>query len=140
MDKIVYLFDEQGFFVGQMNAQRSPLEKDVFLLPKAGTFTPPPESSEALEPQFVDGSWSLVTSRVEKRKKEAAVKAEIEKKKADAEKLAEKEAKDLDDLREISRLEFGATKSIMIGRLKAVLGDNELADFIMENIEFRPKF
>lgn len=63
MPKYIYNYDSvSGEFVSKVEARKSPLEKDVYLLPANATFTAPPKSKKNKTPVFdiESGDWSLV--------------------------------------------------------------------------------
>lgn len=56
-----YQFDHAGLLVGRTEADESPLEPGVFLLPARCTFTPPPEDVPADKwPRWNGAGWGLV--------------------------------------------------------------------------------
>lgn len=59
--KTVYQADHQGFYVGQVPADESPLEPGVFLLPGGAVETQPPLSwPEDKWPRWNGSKWMLV--------------------------------------------------------------------------------
>lgn len=63
--KKAYQFDEAGLLAGVTEADESPLEPGVFLLPARCTLTPPPEGVPADKwPRWNGVSWNLVNRSV----------------------------------------------------------------------------
>lgn len=59
--KIVYQIDYAGHYAGQTEADESPLEPGVFLIPARCVEVPPPESwPEDRWPRFNGKTWDLV--------------------------------------------------------------------------------
>lgn len=59
--KTAYQYDRAGLFAGKTEADESPLEPGVFLLPARSTFTAPPESvPEDKWPRWNGRAWDLV--------------------------------------------------------------------------------
>jgi hypothetical protein len=56
--KIVYQTDHNGYFVGQTQADESPLEPGVFLIPGGCVVDPPPSAEEGYRQRLVDGVWT----------------------------------------------------------------------------------
>lgn len=55
-----YQTDTNGFFIGEVTCQPSPLEPGQFLIP-AGAFTDePPQFVENQIPKRIDGSWEII--------------------------------------------------------------------------------
>lgn len=59
--KIVYQYDVAGMFTGESEADESPLEPGVFLIPARCTTIAPPEYSGDKWPRWNGASWQLVT-------------------------------------------------------------------------------
>lgn len=60
--KIVYQCDRAGMLVGQTDADPSPLEQDVYLIPAGCTEIPPPDTWPGNKwPRFNGSNWDLVT-------------------------------------------------------------------------------
>lgn len=57
MDKIVSQLNPDGFYVGPVIADESPLEPGVFLIPGGAVDTTPPDVPEGLRAQYVGGEW-----------------------------------------------------------------------------------
>jgi hypothetical protein len=57
--KTVYLFDESGLFAGSYQAQESPLEPGVFIVPTLSTERPAPDIPKGKAIRFVAGEWIL---------------------------------------------------------------------------------
>ena len=58
MTKTVYLFDQQtGEFKGTYDAQESPLEPGVFIVPICSTESEPLAAMDGQSIRFVDGAW-----------------------------------------------------------------------------------
>lgn len=60
MSKPAYQFNTAGLFVGQTEADESPLEPGVFLLPARSTLTPPPAIPEGQAARWNGQDWSLI--------------------------------------------------------------------------------
>lgn len=52
--------DESGYLVGEFDADESPLEPGVFLIPGGGVETAPPAVGANQAAQFADGAWRVV--------------------------------------------------------------------------------
>lgn len=52
--------DEDGYFVGEFEADKSPLEPGKFLIPRGGVLTKPPATGANQAARYVAGAWSLV--------------------------------------------------------------------------------
>jgi hypothetical protein len=89
-----YSYDENGFYLGEVSQQPSPLEPGVFLVPAMATVKPPLVAGENQENRFANGEWLLVESRKSIADKLNLEKLRTEKEKADAEaaRLAAEEA------------------------------------------------
>lgn len=61
MRKTAYQFDYAGLFIGFTEADESPLEPGVYLLPARCTLTPPPDAAEDTWPRWNGSAWQLVT-------------------------------------------------------------------------------
>lgn len=59
--KAVYQTDQNGFFLGVVEADESPLESGVFLIPAGCVETPPPELPAGMAARWVNGKWVLET-------------------------------------------------------------------------------
>ena len=55
----VYQCDHTGWYVGPTQAQESPLEPGVFLMPAGCAETAPPDPTAGTWPRFVAGTWVL---------------------------------------------------------------------------------
>lgn len=56
-----YQHDASGFFLGVTEADESPLEPGVFLVPALCTLTPPPaQCPEGQRPRWTGTAWELV--------------------------------------------------------------------------------
>lgn len=55
--------DENGFLVGEFDADESPLEPGVFLIPRGGFVDMPPVAGVAQIPRRVGNAWALVPDR-----------------------------------------------------------------------------
>ena len=63
--KVVYQTDRAGFYCGMTEADESPLEPGVYLLPARSTLTEPPaEIPEGKWPRWNGAVWDLVTRPV----------------------------------------------------------------------------
>lgn len=60
MKKTVYLFDETGRYVGPYDAQESPLEPGVFIVPVSATEVSPPAVSADQYPKRDGARWVVV--------------------------------------------------------------------------------
>lgn len=59
--KKIYVYDAKtGEYLFSENAEKSPLEKDVYLLPAFATFLQPPYATQYKTPVFKAGQWKLV--------------------------------------------------------------------------------
>lgn len=61
----VYQTDSDGYFVGEITAQESPLEPGVYLIPAGAYETPPPQAGEGEVAQMAGGYWRLQTIAAE---------------------------------------------------------------------------
>jgi len=59
--KVVYQTDQDGFFVAVAEADESPIEPGVFLIPAGCVEMPPPEPYAGMAARWVDGQWVLET-------------------------------------------------------------------------------
>lgn len=57
---IVYQTDSDGFFVGQVKADKSPLEPDVFLVPRGCVDEAPPLAKPGKRAKWTGSVWKLV--------------------------------------------------------------------------------
>lgn len=57
--KTVYLYNNEGIFIGEYIAQESPLEEGVFIKPTLSTETEPPAFAEKEIPVFFDSVWTI---------------------------------------------------------------------------------
>lgn len=62
--KAVYQTDQSGFFVGVVEADESPLEPGVFLIPAGCVEMPPPQIPAGMAARWVNGKWVLETIQV----------------------------------------------------------------------------
>lgn len=61
MAQTAYQYDYAGLLVGETEADESPLEPGVYLVPARCTLTPPPaEVPEGKWPRWTGKSWALV--------------------------------------------------------------------------------
>jgi hypothetical protein len=60
MTKTVYQTDSLGFLVGTTEAEESPQDQGVFLIPRNCKETPPPEPEHQRWPAWINGSWDTV--------------------------------------------------------------------------------
>jgi hypothetical protein len=59
--KTAYQYDTAGMYAGETEADESPLEPGVYLLPARCTFVAPPaDVPEGKWPRWVGSAWSLV--------------------------------------------------------------------------------
>lgn len=80
--KKVYVYDAKtGEYLFSENAEKSPLEKDVYLLPANATFLAPPDTRKNQAAVFVGGMWKLVpdyrTEKVFSRETGSEIKLEL---------------------------------------------------------------
>lgn len=62
--KVAYQYDVAGLYQGETEADESPLEPGVFLLPARCTFTPPPEQvPDDRWPRWNGVAWELARRR-----------------------------------------------------------------------------
>lgn len=59
--KLVSQLDPQGYFTGAVEADPSPLEPGVFLLPGGAIDVPPPEVPEGMAALWQGEAWAFVT-------------------------------------------------------------------------------
>lgn len=59
--KIVYQYDIAGMFTGEMEADESPLEPGVFLIPARCVEVSPPAYSGDQWPRWNGAQWELIT-------------------------------------------------------------------------------
>lgn len=57
--KIVYHFDENGAYCGASEADRSPLEENVYLIPAFATDVMPPATGKNECPVWENGKWTV---------------------------------------------------------------------------------
>jgi hypothetical protein len=57
--KTVYQVNGMGFYVGETDADESPLEPGVFLIPAGCVETPPPEPPYGLWPRWNGSGWIM---------------------------------------------------------------------------------
>lgn len=58
--KTVYQLEDQGFYVGPTDADRSPLEENVWLIPRGCVTAAPPKAVEGKVAQWDGRRWRLV--------------------------------------------------------------------------------
>jgi hypothetical protein len=58
--KTAYQFDAAGLLVGVTDADESPMEEGVFLLPAFATFTVPPPPVDGQWPRWNGTAWQMV--------------------------------------------------------------------------------
>jgi len=56
-----FSFDTDGFYVGEVNRQKSPLEPGVWLLPASSTDVQPPECQENEKAMWDGSEWIIVS-------------------------------------------------------------------------------
>ncbi len=56
----IYHFDEKGLYLGESEADKSPLEKDVYLIPANATDTKPPTAGINQVAKFDGNQWALI--------------------------------------------------------------------------------
>lgn len=54
-----YQTDDRGFFIGEFEADESPLESGIYLIPRGGVTFPPPTAGTGQIARFIHGAWSL---------------------------------------------------------------------------------
>lgn len=59
--KIVYQYDVSGMFVGEVEADESPMEPGVFLIPARCVQVAPPEVSGDQWPRWDGDKWQVIT-------------------------------------------------------------------------------
>lgn len=59
--KIVYQYDPAGLYIGQTDADESPLEPGVFLIPARCVEVAPPEKFGDQWPRWNGAKWELIT-------------------------------------------------------------------------------
>jgi hypothetical protein len=65
MSKTAYQYDSAGFYTGTTEADESPLEPGVFLLPARCTFTVPPTNiPDSQWPRWNGASWNLINKPI----------------------------------------------------------------------------
>lgn len=89
-----YRYDNEGYLIGELQMQPSPLEPGVYLLPAMSTEIQPPAPTQTTEPKWDGSAWQLVESRAEIVRKEAEQKAlaEAEELRIELEKAAQEKA------------------------------------------------
>lgn len=60
--KTVYQYDIAGMYIGQAEADESPLEPGVFLIPAMCVTLAPPESSGNQWPRWNGAKWELISA------------------------------------------------------------------------------
>ena len=63
--KIVYQTDDDGIYIGQNNADESPLERGIFLIPKNCVTEAPPSIPDGSRAKWNGSSWEIETIPVE---------------------------------------------------------------------------
>ena len=63
--KIVYQTDDDGIYIGQNKADESPLEPNVFLIPKNCVTEAPPSIPDGSRAKWNGSSWGIETIPVE---------------------------------------------------------------------------
>ena len=58
--KTVYQTDAEGFFIGAVAADPSPLEPDVWLIPGGAVEEQPPALSDGQRARWVSGAWAVI--------------------------------------------------------------------------------
>ena len=58
--KTVYQTDAEGFFIGPVQADPSPLEPGVWLIPGGAVEVEPPALTEGQKAQWVNGAWAVI--------------------------------------------------------------------------------
>ena len=61
----IYNYDHEGFYVGECDADESPLEPGVYLIPARATEVKPPKLKDGHQIKMVDGEWMNVPTPVE---------------------------------------------------------------------------
>jgi hypothetical protein len=57
----VYQLDADGFYVGPVEADESPLQPGEFLIPGGCVLTVPPGDTVGMRPRWVEGAWALAS-------------------------------------------------------------------------------
>jgi hypothetical protein len=73
---LAYAYDSNGYYLGTIERQPSPLEPGVFLMPAMATQIAPPAATATTEPKWNGASWDLVESRAETLRKAAELEAQ----------------------------------------------------------------
>lgn len=63
---LIYNYTEDGFYIGASEADESPLENGVYLIPAMATEVPPPETTTGSIPKWVGTAWVLVETPLDK--------------------------------------------------------------------------
>ena len=61
--KLVYSYNNQGYFEGVLECQEDPLNKGQYLIPARSTSLHVPKLKKDEEAKFINGDWLVVTSR-----------------------------------------------------------------------------
>lgn len=61
----IYNYDDNGFFIGSSEADESPLEQGVFLVPRNATEIVPPAIGDGQAVKFENGCWIVVEASKE---------------------------------------------------------------------------
>lgn len=61
---IAYQTDDKGKFVGFVECEKSPLEKDVFLIPRGATIVAPPKVNENEQAVWDGLSWKILPNLI----------------------------------------------------------------------------
>ncbi len=110
--KKVYLFDEQGRYLSEYEAQESPLEPGIFITPNLSTSEKPPSVKNGGYCVFYGGKWVVKSPIIEKPKEEDVIKLVTEaliKEKRDVKQqgvLVDGILFDTDDAARLSYIEF----------------------------------
>lgn len=57
---LAYQYDIHGMYIGSVEADESPLEPGVYLIPARSTLIAPPEHNESQTPVWNGADWSLL--------------------------------------------------------------------------------
>lgn len=63
----VYNFDTAGFYTGSSDADESPMEPGVFLMPQNSTTEKPPKAPEGKRARWTGAAWKLATVKLDDR-------------------------------------------------------------------------
>jgi len=73
----IYNYDKYGFFIKEEEAEKSPLEENVYLFPANSTILVPPTIEENELLRFVNNNWEILDMEKVKKIKEDSEKEKI---------------------------------------------------------------